>query len=176
MRDLLVSLKEAASNTSWSTNSSPPLLPGYSCVPGGLCSPPSPSFSPLTVILPYRDRHHHASILLPYLHTFLQLQGATYRLLLVEQGPEAPFNRAKLLNIGVSEALLLEPAPFCLVVHDIDLVPLDPATPYSCSSRPLHLSAHLDEFRFVLPYRGLVGGVLAVTAQQFLEVDGFSNE
>jgi hypothetical protein len=173
----------------WSCNSSPPLLPGYSCPPGGLCSAPGPGppAPALTLVIPYRDRAHHAAIILPYLHTFLQLQGQRYRIVLTEQTAEAAFNRGKLLNIGFLEAERLEPAPACIVLHDVDLVPVGPAVPYTCLHRPLHLSvppfppmppssAHLDQFRYLLPYRGLVGGVLAIRADHFRAVDGFSNE
>ena len=34
----------------------------------------------------------------------------------------------------------------------------------------------LDEFRYLLPYKELVGGALSISAQQFLAVNGFSNK
>ena len=59
-----------------------------------------------TIIIPYRDREEHLAELLGYLHPFLQAQNLSYRILVIEQIHGKPFNRAKLFNIGVAEALV----------------------------------------------------------------------
>ena len=59
-----------------------------------------------TIIIPYRDREEHLRELLGYLHPFLQAQNLSYRILVIEQIKGKPFNRAKLFNIGVAEALV----------------------------------------------------------------------
>lgn len=38
------------------------------------------------------------------------------------------------------------------------------------------MSASIDKFRFVLIYKTLVGGVLAITSDQYKELNGFSNK
>ncbi|VVD01278.1 unnamed protein product [Leptidea sinapis] len=79
-----------------------------------------------------------------------------------------------LYNVGARQAAR-ELFP-CLVLHDVDLLPLSAANLYACLLQPRHLSASLDKFRFVLPYYGLVGGVLALTTEHFRQLNGFSNK
>lgn len=63
----------------------------------------------------------------------------------------------------------------CLVMQDIDLMPLNLGNIYACTSRPRHMSSSLDSFRFNLPYYGLFGGAVAMTAETFVHINGFSN-
>jgi hypothetical protein len=56
-----------------------------------------------------------------------------------------------------------------------DLLPLRLANIYSCTERPRHMSSALDSFRFNLPYYGLFGGAIAMTADTFIHINGFSN-
>jgi hypothetical protein len=62
----------------------------------------------------------------------------------VEQSDTAPFNRAKLMNIGAKiavEKLGLKYGPIksqhylCLIFHDIDMIPLNISIPYNCTER-----------------------------------------
>lgn len=78
-----------------------------------------------------------------------------------------------LYNIGVKQAIR-EKFP-CLILHDVDLIPLDESNLYACTAEPRHMSASIDKFRFVLPYDYLVGGALAIKAEQYVAVNGFSN-
>ena len=57
------------------------------------------------------------------------------RLLLLNKLDDEPFNRGKLLNIGVHRAKLLD----CnyVALHDVDMIPLD--VDYSHVDRPTHL-------------------------------------
>lgn len=93
----------------------------------------------------------------------------------------------------------------CLIFHDVDLIPLDGRNIYGCLRGPrqvwtlafpqmdffsrnykkyhcswlfraLHMSAHLDNFRFNLPYEGLFGGAVAVEQSIFEDANGFSNK
>ena len=65
----------------------------------------------------------------------------------------------------------------CLIFHDVDLIPLDGRNVYGCVNGPraLHLSAHLENFRYNLPYHDLFGGAVALDESIFEEVNGFSN-
>ncbi|XP_023181981.1 beta-1,4-galactosyltransferase 2-like isoform X3 [Xiphophorus maculatus] len=58
---------------------------------------------------------------------------------------------------------------------DYDLVPIDDRNLYRCSDHPRHLSVAVDKFNFILPYATIFGGVSALSEQQFLKVNGFSN-
>ena len=65
----------------------------------------------------------------------------------------------------------------CLIFHDVDLIPLDGRNIYGCSIEgPRHLSANLHQFRYLLPYENLFGGVIALPTKVFQDVNGFSNQ
>ena len=48
----------------------------------------------------------------------------------------APFNRGKLLNIGVIEAIKIEPDLNCFILHDVDTLPETVFTIYKCHEDP----------------------------------------
>ncbi|XP_049875176.1 beta-1,4-galactosyltransferase 1-like [Pectinophora gossypiella] len=126
------------------------------------------------IIVPYRDRAEQLRGFLVYMHTFLHYQRIHYRIYVVEQIDTKPFNRAKLLNIGAKAAIK---AGFpCLILHDVDLLPLRPANLYMCTKQPRHMSSSINKFRFVLPYVNLFGGVVAILSKQFQTINGMSNE
>lgn len=95
------------------------------------------------------------------------------RIFVVEQQDEKLFNKGLLYNTGAQQAMA-EGFP-CLVLHDVDLLPLDEANLYACFGQPRHMSASVDKFRFVLTYDFLVGGALAIRADQYVQVNGFSH-
>ncbi|CAH0578950.1 unnamed protein product [Chrysodeixis includens] len=132
----------------------------------------NPKFS-VAILVTYRNRQSQLDIFLPYMHNFLRKQDIHYKIYLIEQQDEKLWNKGMLYNIGAKQAIR-DKFP-CLVLHDVDLLPLDAANLYACAARPRHMSASIDKFRFVLPYDYLVGGVLAVRADQYVAVDGFSN-
>lgn len=142
--------------------------------PGGEYVPAdcAPQFS-TAVIVVYRQRETQLNQFLIYMHNYLRKQQIHYRIFVVEQYDQKPFNRAKLFNIGAVYAMRLEYP--CLVLHDVDLMPLHTGQMYACSARPRHMCASLDEFRFNLPYTGLFGGVVAIEADTYQKVNGMSN-
>ncbi|XP_054034714.1 LOW QUALITY PROTEIN: beta-1,4-galactosyltransferase 1 [Dryobates pubescens] len=87
---------------------------------------------------------------------------------------EEEFNRAKLLNIGFTEALK-EYDYDCFVFSDVDLIPMDDRNTYKCYSQPRHLSVSMDKFGFRLPYNQYFGGVSALSKEQFTKINGFPN-
>lgn len=101
------------------------------------------------LIIPYRNREEQLEIFLNFIHHFLQKQKIHYRIYLVDQKNDLPFNRAKLLNIGAKVAMS-DKFP-CLILHDLDLIPLNYANFYACSRLPRHMSSSLDTFRYVNP-------------------------
>ncbi|XP_028162016.1 beta-1,4-N-acetylgalactosaminyltransferase bre-4-like [Ostrinia furnacalis] len=132
----------------------------------------NPLFS-VAILVTYRNRQSQLDIFLPYMHNFLRKQNIHYKIFLIEQQDNKNFNKGLLYNIGARVAMS-EKFP-CLVLHDVDTLPLDAANLYACLRQPRHLSASIDKFRFVLPYSWLVGGVLAVRADHYAQVNGFSN-
>ncbi|XP_030761109.1 beta-1,4-N-acetylgalactosaminyltransferase bre-4 [Sitophilus oryzae] len=125
------------------------------------------------IVVPYRNRSEQLQIFLNYMHSFLQQQSIHYKLFVVEQNNSLPFNRAQMINYGASVAISLNYP--CLVLHDVDLIPLSTGNIYACSERPRHMSSSLDTFRYNLPYLTLFGGAIAILSQQYEEVNGMSN-
>ncbi|KAH8362927.1 hypothetical protein KR084_003171 [Drosophila pseudotakahashii] len=125
------------------------------------------------IIVPYRQREEQLHVFLTYMHNYLPQQLIHYRIFLVEQFDHKPFNRAMLFNIGAQVAA--EYGFPCLILHDVDLLPLNSGQMYACTERPRHMCSALDHWRFRLPYRGLFGGVVAINTVQFQQINGMSN-
>ncbi|KOB68432.1 Uncharacterized protein OBRU01_18193 [Operophtera brumata] len=151
------------------------LVEGHRIRVGGESAPQDckPKFS-TAIIVPYRDRAEQLRGFLVYMHTFFRRQKIHYRIFVIEQVDSRPFNRAKLLNIGAVAAM--KAGYPCLVLHDVDLLPLRPANLYSCTLLPRHMSSSINQLRFVLPYLNLFGGVIAMITKQYQLINGMSNE
>ncbi|KAM7080447.1 beta-1,4-galactosyltransferase 3 isoform 2-T2 [Ciconia maguari] len=100
------------------------------------------------VIIPHRNRETHLGHLLYYLHPFLQRQQLQYGIYVVHQAGNSTFNRAKLLNVGVKEALKDEEWD-CLFLHDVDLIPENDHNLYTCDPwNPRHVSVAMNKFGY----------------------------
>ncbi|XP_029957006.1 beta-1,4-galactosyltransferase 4 [Salarias fasciatus] len=128
----------------------------------------------VAILIPHRNRERHLLYLLHHLHPFLQRQQLHYAIYVIQQAGDATFNRAKLLNIGYLEAL--KDYNFeCFIFHDVDLVPENDHNLYVCEDQPKHLVVGRNATGYKLRYKGYFGGVTALTREQFLQVNGFSN-
>lgn len=145
--------------------------------PGGRYRPPlCESRSRTAVIVPHRNREGHLGHLLYHLHPFLQRQQLHYGIYVVHQAGNSTFNRAKLLNVGVKEALKDEDWD-CLFLHDVDLIPENDHNLYTCDPwNPKHVSVAMNKFSYSLPYPQYFGGVSALTPDQYMKINGFPNE
>ncbi|XP_041653839.1 beta-1,4-galactosyltransferase 1 [Cheilinus undulatus] len=128
----------------------------------------------VAIIIPFRKRDEHLKYWLFYLHPILQRQQLDYGVYVINQDGEEIFNRAKLLNIGYTEALK-EYDYECFVFSDVDLIPMDDRNTYKCFSQPRHLSVSMDKFGFRLPYNQYFGGVSSLSKEQYLKINGFPN-
>ncbi|XP_074530871.1 beta-1,4-galactosyltransferase 1 [Halichoeres trimaculatus] len=143
--------------------------------PGGRFRPPDcVAVQKVAIIIPFRKRDEHLKYWLHYLHPILQRQQLDYGVYVINQDGEETFNRAKLLNIGYTEALK-EYDYECFVFSDVDLIPMDDRNTYKCFSQPRHLSVSMDKFGFRLPYNQYFGGVSSMSKEQFLKINGFPN-
>ncbi|KAE8588829.1 hypothetical protein XENTR_v10022763 [Xenopus tropicalis] len=144
---------------------------------GGEYKPPNCEARHRTaIIIPHRNRETHLRHLLYYLHPFLQRQQLHYRIYIINQAGNATFNRAKLLNVGVKEALRDEEWD-CLFLHDVDLIPENDYNLYVCDPwNPKHASVAMNKFSYSLPYPQYFGGVSALTPDQYMKMNGFPNE
>ncbi len=131
----------------------------------------------IAIIIPYRDRLPHLKVLLYYLHLIMQRQLHDYRIFVVE--PTTPlnvrFNKGRVMNAAFLEALKTDEKIDCFIFHDVDLVPEDDRTLYSCPPYPRHLSVGIDKFNYILPYDDLVGGVFAISREHYKLTNGYSN-
>ncbi|KAJ8719687.1 hypothetical protein PYW08_011862 [Mythimna loreyi] len=171
------------------------LIEGHRIKEGGEYAPSycKPKYS-TAIIVPYRDRAEQLRGFLVYMHTYFHRQHIHYRIYVVEQVDSRPFNRAKLMNIGAVAAM--KAGYPCLILHDVDLLPLRPANLYACTKRPRHMSSSINKYRmltstllgyygfadisrkkrFVLPYLNLFGGAIAIVSKQYKAINGMSNE
>ncbi|XP_019326364.1 PREDICTED: beta-1,4-galactosyltransferase 3 isoform X2 [Aptenodytes forsteri] len=132
------------------------------------CSVQSPIFA-------YRNQEKYLHHLLYYIHPFLQRQQLSYSIYLIQQVGNGTFNRAKLLNVGVREALKDEDWD-CLLLHDVDLVPENDYNLYVCDEYyPKHMASAMDKFQYTLPYKSFFGGVSALTPEHYMKMNGFPN-
>lgn len=128
----------------------------------------------VAILIPHRSRERHLLYLLHHLHPFLQRQQLHYTIYVIQQAGDATFNRAKLLNVGYLEALK-DYNWECFIFHDVDLVPENDHNLYACDKQPKHLVVGRNVTGYKLRYKGYFGGVTAMTKDQFLKVNGFSN-
>ncbi|KAL6117198.1 b4galt1 [Pungitius sinensis] len=147
----------------------PNLQPGGRFRPGDCVA-----LAKVAIIIPFRRRDEHLKFWLFYLHPILQRQQLDYGVYVINQDGEEVFNRAKLLNVGYTEALK-DYDYDCFVFSDVDLIPMDDRNIYKCFSQPRHLSVSMDKFGFRLPYNQYFGGVSSMSKEQYLKINGFPN-
>ncbi|XP_055514469.1 beta-1,4-galactosyltransferase 2-like isoform X2 [Leucoraja erinacea] len=128
----------------------------------------------IAIIIPFRNRDHHLRHWLYYLLPILRRQQGEYGIFIIEQAGDNTFNRAKLLNVGFAEALK-ENGYDCFIFSDVDIIPENDKNLYRCGSNPRHLACAMDKFKYRLPYKGYFGGVVAFSKDQYLKINGFSN-
>lgn len=63
----------------------------------------------------------------------------------------------------------------CLILHDVDLIPINSGNIYACSKSPRHMSSSIDVFRYNLPYNSLFGGAVAILSEHLVKINGLSN-
>ncbi|MEE6519212.1 hypothetical protein FKM82_030823, partial [Ascaphus truei] len=101
----------------------------------------------IAIIIPFRNREPHLKIWLHYMHPFLTRQEGDYGIYVVEQTEDTIFNRAKLMNVGYTEALK-DYDYTCFIFSDVDIIPMDQRNLYRCSVNPRHMANSLDKFNF----------------------------
>ena len=102
----------------------------------------------INIHLHCRDRKEHLQLFLRHMHPVLQRQQLDYRIFVVEQAGDEAFNRAALMNVGYAEAGR-KGAFDCFVFHDVDLVPEDDRSVYSCpKDTPKHLAVAVNKWKY----------------------------
>lgn len=112
------------------------LAQSFDLQPGGVWKPKDCTpVHHITLIIPYRDRSEQLKKFVLYMHRFLQHQMLHYKIIVVEQKDDLPFNRGKLFNIGFAEALK-QGWSQCFIFHDVDLLPESLHNIYGCTQKP----------------------------------------
>lgn len=133
-------------------------------------------YSMLYIIVPYRDRKEHLSLFLPYMHSYLDMQGIEHEIYVIEQAGDELFNRGKLLNIGFNLSNKItskDNNPVWFAFHDVDMLPI--TANYTYCEVPTHLVCNATQFPNGIPYEGYFGGVTLFNAHDFILINGYSN-
>lgn len=126
----------------------------------------------LAIIVPYRDRAEHLQRFIPAVAGLLRAESQPFGMVVVEQADSKPFNRGKLLNVGVAS---LTDGFTHVVLHDVDMLPEEAGT-YALSEHPTHLAGAAAQFGHRLPYPEYFGGVTLFPLEDFRAVNGFNND
>lgn len=111
------------------------------------------------IIVPYRDRPEHLEVFTDHMAAYLP----GIPISVIEQADSKPFNRAKLLNIGVLECIDTH-----YVMHDVDLLPVK--VDYTPTDGVTQLAgSHIQQ-------SGYLGGVTMWDSKTLSLVDGYNNE
>jgi len=130
----------------------------------------------LSIIIPFRDREEHLKKFIPHMNNFLSttMPEIKYKIYVIEQNDQKPFNRAKLINVGFKETAN-DHNYFCF--HDVDMLPVSVGCNYRSVEGACRLSHFVSQFNFIpRPASELGGGVVMIDKDSFIKINGFSNE
>uniref|UniRef100_A0A0K2VBS1 Beta-1,4-N-acetylgalactosaminyltransferase n=1 Tax=Lepeophtheirus salmonis TaxID=72036 RepID=A0A0K2VBS1_LEPSM len=141
------------------------------------CNPRDVPKGKTAIIIPYRDRFEHLLIFLQHMHPILTKQKLEYKIYVIHQFGNDPFNRGKLVNIGFINAMY-ENNWDCIIIHDVDYLPLNDMNPYNCDISPRRMITGSSKwnYEYLSPYPSFFGGVSSIKPSHFKLVNGFSNK
>ncbi|VDK57694.1 unnamed protein product [Anisakis simplex] len=128
----------------------------------------------LCVLVPFRDRLYELKEFAPHIDRFLRRQQIPHHIIVLNQTDELRFNRASLINIGWYEADRLK----CdyLVMHDVDLLPLNDQLNYSYPGFGVVRHISSPQYHPKYNYTKFIGGILMLTLHDYKMVNGMSNK
>lgn len=125
----------------------------------------------LAVVVPFRERFEELLVFVPFMHTFLNKKKIRHKILVINQVDRYRFNRASLINVGFMES---GNDTDYVVMHDVDLLPLNDALDYGFPSNgPFHVAS--PELHPLYHYKTYVGGILLLTKRHYKACNGMSN-
>lgn len=130
------------------------------------------SFEKMALIIPYRNREEHLEKFIPYIKEYLNKQNIDFEIIIVEQADTLPFNRAKLMNVGVLNA---SKDVEYFVFHDVDLLPENIDYRYSNHSLKLFTYIKQEDNSYKKYKQTNFGGATLVPKTVFYDINGFSN-
>ncbi|CAL8262529.1 unnamed protein product [Lota lota] len=132
-----------------------------------------PTWGPhkLALIIPFRERFEELLVFVPFMHAFLNKKKIRHRIFVINQVDHYRFNRASLINVGYMES---GNDTDYLAMHDVDLLPLNPALDYGFPEEgPFHVAS--PELHPLYHYKTYVGGILLLTKKHYNMCNGMSN-
>ena len=131
------------------------------------------------ILIPYRDRLNHLDYFLNNcVSSFLDVYGENIEIAILEQVDDLPFNRGLLLNIGAiiykESAIpnLTLPSDLYLITQDVDLIPTK-----ECIEKFYFPELEHGSVRGIYTSSAnTLGGVVKISASNFLLVNGFPNQ
>ncbi|OZC10046.1 hypothetical protein X798_02894 [Onchocerca flexuosa] len=127
----------------------------------------------IAVIIPFRDRQTHLTRLIDFLVPIFRRQQLDFRFIVTEQYGKDLFNKGRIMNAAFRLAESLNVS--CVIFHDVDMFPQDDRNFYGCPPTPRHLGAFVSSLGYQLWYKEIVGGVLAISMDDYRAVNGYSN-
>jgi len=118
------------------------------------------------IIVSYRDRAQHLAKFLPHMNA--RFKNAD--IYIIEQSAGLPFNRGRLLNIGVLEA---GKYPY-YALHDVDMLPAQ--ADYSYPDSPTLLATKASQFGYKMPFPEYFSGVVLMNHEDIYKTNGYHNE
>lgn len=140
-----------------------------------------------SVIIPFRNRHEHISVLVPHLRNYAKTHNLDFEIIVAEQDDNEPLRRGALRNEGVRMS-----TGDIIVLHDVDYLP-DTTVKYWTEDTDVFRAVKRVEFITMdgqprpendIPggYRkfnksiddNFYGGVLCIKKDQFLRINGYN--
>lgn len=124
------------------------------------------------ILVPYRAREEQLKRFINHMTKYMAQvhSNINYKIIIIEQDNEYPFNRGILLNIGFLEREKEDNNNY-YIHHNCDLFPEIDFTPkldYSSTSE--------NKLRDIYGYGGGIGGIAIFNKKTFLKVNGFPND
>lgn len=133
--------------------------------------PIEPGQHRLGVLVPFRNVTTELNQFVPYMHDFLQKQGVDFDIFVINQTDTKRFNRGQLLNVGF---LLAAQSCDYVVMHDVDLLPLNTNLSYRYPQHIMHLAS--AKFHPIYKFPKFIGGIMVMKNEHFIKINGLSNK
>ncbi|KAG7358503.1 glycosyl transferase group 7 protein [Nitzschia inconspicua] len=130
------------------------------------------------IVIPFRDRDYHLKHFQKYMSTYLQHHydntNHTFKLYILEQDDQEPFQRGFLMNAALDH---LDHDVSCVTMHDVDLVPIFfSPVPYHTCDRPIRLINKMQTYDWKIPYDHYFGGIVSMHQQHWAVINGMGNQ
>ncbi|VDO36748.1 unnamed protein product [Brugia timori] len=111
--------------------------------------------------------------LIDFLIPVFKRQELDFRFIVTEQYGNGLFNKGRIMNAAFRLAESLNVS--CVIFHDVDMFPQNDRNFYGCPPTPRHIGAFVSNLGYQLWYKEIVGGVLAISMDDYRTVNGYSN-